>query len=67
MEEPIKSVTGYSCPNCDTTCSYGLDGSYQSSTEREFVVSPHGDPSYQWVETHKCTNCGTTYILNNGT
>jgi hypothetical protein len=58
----IESITGCSCPNCDTLCS---QDTMVSKTEVEFVEAP--DPHYSWDETHKCNRCETVYILHNGT
>lgn len=65
----LKSVTGYSCPNCGAICStskaVGPGSSFISSTKPEFKMLP--DPHYDWVETHQCLKCDTIYTLDNGT
>jgi predicted RNA-binding Zn-ribbon protein involved in translation (DUF1610 family) len=56
----LKSVTGYSCPNCGAICS---DHSFVSATKKEM----NHNYNYSWTETHKCTKCETIYTLENGT
>lgn len=58
----VKSITGYSCPNCGAICS---QSTFISKTESEFKEEP--DPHYDWNEIHKCKKCETTYLLHNGT
>jgi len=57
-----ESKSGFSCPKCDTTYS---EYTFISQTEAVFKEAP--DPHYSWDETHKCTNCGTMYLLHNAT
>jgi hypothetical protein len=61
-EKPLKSKTNYSCPNCESICS---GKTLIHKTELEFNELP--EPYYSWEETHKCQNCETIYIINNGT
>lgn len=57
-----KSITGYSCPNCDAICS---NQTLESRTAPELTNGP--EAHYEWSETHKCFKCHTLYVLNNGT
>ncbi len=57
-----ESITGYSCPYCNETCS---DLTLVSRTDSKFVEIP--DPHYEWYEIHKCKKCETSYILHNAT
>lgn len=58
----LKSITGYSCPNCGSICS---EKTLKSRTDAEFNEFPH--THYSWKELHVCAMCETEYILNNGT
>ena len=62
LDEPKKSITGYSCPECGAcSCS---EITLINKTESIFNEEP--DPHYSWTETHKCQKCETIYTLENG-
>ena len=58
----VESISGFSCPNCNTTYS---ETSMINSSDSVFEQFP--DPHYKWLEIYCCNNCKTIYSINNAT
>jgi hypothetical protein len=60
-EKVVKSITGYTCPNCGAYSSE--EKTMIHATNPEFIHEP--DPHLSWEEVHKCSKCKTIYHLKN--
>jgi len=53
------------CPNCGKLTAMTHPNFRISKSETVFVQDP--DPHYEWEELYKCPDCGTLYLIKNGT